>query len=65
MRTASTAADMIMADAFTSLIALAVTAATACALTGRSRATHYRRLNPPMLKTDPVPQSERAKPPRR
>jgi len=53
----------ILDEAFTALIALSITIVTACALTGRSRATHYRRLNPPPLKADPVPQAERAKPP--
>ena len=50
-------ADSILDDA------LAVTVVATCALTGRSRATHYRRLNPPALKSDPIPQVERAKPP--
>ena len=63
MTAASVTADTILEDAFASLIALAVTVVTACALTGRSRATHYRRLNPPVVKVDPVPQSQRVKPP--
>jgi hypothetical protein len=40
--------------AFTALIALSVTAVMACALTGRSRATHHRRANPPAPKTNPA-----------
>lgn len=55
--------ESILDEAFTALIALAVTVVAACALTGRSRATHYRRLNPPARKKAPVPQAERAKPP--
>ncbi|TFD09387.1 hypothetical protein [Cryobacterium sp. TMT1-66-1] len=53
----------ILDGAFTALIAPSVTAVMACALTGRSRATHYRRANPPAPKTNPVAQAERAKPP--
>jgi len=56
-------ATMVLDDAFTALLALSLTVVMACALTGRSRATHYRRLNPPAAKADPVPQAERAKPP--
>ena len=56
-------AESILDEAFTALLALAITIVAACALTGRSRATYYRRLNPPPLKADPVPQSQRAKPP--
>lgn len=55
-------ADTILEDAFASLIGLAITVVTACRLTGKSRATHYRRVNPPPAKVDPLPQSERAKP---
>lgn len=47
--------ESILDEAFTALLALAITVMTACALTGRSRATYYRRLNPPPLKADPVP----------
>lgn len=56
-------ADTILDDAFTALIGLAVTIRAACALTGRSRASHYRRLNPPAGVAAPIPQAERAKPP--
>jgi len=56
-------AGSILDDAFTALIGLAVTVVAACALTGRSRATHYRRLSPPVRKVDPIPQAARAKPP--
>lgn len=34
----------------------------ACALLGRSRATHYRRLNPPAGRPDPIPQRDRTQP---
>ena len=47
-------AESILDEAFTALIALAITVVLACALTGRSRATHYRRANPPALKADPA-----------
>lgn len=56
-------ADVILDDAFSALLALAVTIKAACALTGRSRATYYRRLSPPPLADAPIPQAERAKPP--
>lgn len=56
-------ADSILDDAFTELIALDVSVVQACTLTGRSRATHYRRANPPARKIAPVHQNERAKPP--
>ena len=56
-------AESILDEAFTALLALAITVVMACQLTGRSKATHYRRLNPPARKTVPVPQSERTKPP--
>ncbi len=56
-------ADTILDDAFTALIALKVTVKAACGLTGRSRASHYRRLNPPARALAPIPQAERAKPP--
>ena len=56
-------ATTILDEAFTALIALSVTVVAACRLTGRSRASHYRRVNPPLAKTAPVPQGERAKPP--
>ena len=56
-------ADTILDDAFTALIALSVSVQAACALTGRSRASHYRRLNPQAGVAAPIPQSQRAKPP--
>lgn len=56
-------ADTILGQAFAALLALSVTAVAACALTGISRATHYRRLNPPTRKSDPMPQAKRTKPP--
>ena len=56
-------AKTILDEAFTALIALSVTVVVACRLTGRSRASHYRRVNPPPAKAAPIPQAERAKPP--
>ena len=56
-------ADTILDEAFTALIGLEVTVVAACALTGRSRATHYRRITPPAARADPIPHGERAKPP--
>jgi transposase InsO family protein len=56
-------AKTILDEAFTALIALSVTVVVACRLTGRSRASHDRRVNRPLAKTAPVPQSERATPP--
>ena len=56
-------ADTLLNDAFAELISLSLPVVTACALTGRSRASHYRRASPPARRTDPVPQAERAKPP--
>ena len=56
-------AETIFGEAFVALIALTLPITTACQLTGRSRATHYRRLNPPAPKSDPVPHAERTKPP--
>lgn len=38
-------ADAILDEAFTALLALGVTVVAACALTGRARATYYRRLS--------------------
>jgi len=55
-------ADTILDEAFTALLALSVSVVAACTLTGRSRATHYRRLSPPAGKAAPTPQAERAKP---
>ena len=56
-------ADTILDDAFAALIALDVSVVAACALTGRSRATHYRRVSPPTRNAVPVPHAERQKPP--
>lgn len=56
-------ADTILGEAFAALRALGLSVLAACTLTGRSRASHYRRLNPPARKADPVPQAQRAKPP--
>ena len=56
-------AGTILDEAFVALIALSITVVLACQLTGRSRATHYRRLNPPPAKAAPIPQAERSKPP--
>jgi len=56
-------AKTILDEAFTALIALSISVVLACRLTGRSRASHYRRVNPPSAKATPVPQAERAKPP--
>lgn len=56
-------ADTLLDDAFTELISLQLTIVAACALTGRSRATHYRRVSPLARKAAPVPHAERAKPP--
>lgn len=55
--------EVVLDEAFTALVAVGITVVAACALTGRSRASHYRRLNPPAGKPDPVPQAQRAKPP--
>lgn len=56
-------ADTILDDGFDALIALSVTVVAACALIGRSRATHYRRSAPPVRETAPIPHAERARPP--
>lgn len=56
-------AESILDDAFGQLIGLEVPVARACQLTGRSRATHYRRAHPPGPKAGPVPQAQRTKPP--
>jgi len=52
-----------MSVAFDHLRAVGTTTVAACALTGRARATHYRRLTPPARVVDPVPQSQRTPPP--
>ncbi len=56
-------ADSILDEAFTALIAVPVPITAACALTGRSRATHYRLITPPVARLDPIPHPERTKPP--
>ena len=56
-------ADTILGEAFAAMLALGVSVAAACRVTGRSRASHYRRRNPPERTSDPVLQAERAKPP--
>jgi transposase InsO family protein len=53
----------ILDEAFTALIALSISVVAACRLTGRSRASIYRRVNPPAARTIPVSRAERAKPP--
>jgi len=60
-------AETILEEAFIELIALAVSVVVACRLTGKSRATHYRRAKQ-SRQADPAPQSlvpaaERTKPP--
>ena len=56
-------AESILGDAHAGLLALQVTVLAACALTGISRATHYRRVHPPAPRTDPIAHAERKKPP--
>lgn len=51
-------ADTILDDGFAALSVVA-----ACALTGRSRATHYRRVSPPARAVALIPHAERQKPP--
>ena len=51
-----------MTVAFDGLRAAGVAVQSACALTGRSRATHYRRLRPPRPRRPPIPQAERKAP---
>jgi len=55
--------DTIFQAAHADLLAVGVTVLAACVLTGISRATHYRRVSEPAREKDPIPQSERAKPP--
>ena len=52
-----------MSVAFDDLSGVGTTTVAACTLTGRSRATHYRTLNPPARTSNPIPQSGRKKPP--
>ena len=56
-------AETILDDGFAALIAVELSVVAACALTGRSRATHYRRVSPPARKVAPIPHAERHKPP--
>jgi len=51
-----------MTVAFDDLRAAGVAVQSACGLTGRSRATHYRRLRPPRSRRPPIPQAERNPP---
>ena len=51
-----------MTVAFDGLRAAGVATRTVCALTGRSRTSHYRRLRPPPVRRPPIPQSERRAP---
>lgn len=55
-------AEAILDEAFEKLISLSVPVVKACELTGRSRATHYRRSTPGPGK-NPVPRAQRRKPP--
>jgi len=48
--------------AFDGLRTAGVATRTACTLTGRVRASHYRRLRPPPVRRPPIPQSERRAP---
>ena len=51
-----------MTVAFDGLREAGVATSTACSLTGRARASHYRRLRPPSAGRPPIPQSERKAP---
>jgi hypothetical protein len=51
-----------MTVAFDGLREAGVATRTACTLTGRARASHYRRLRPPPVRHPPIPQSERMAP---
>ena len=51
-----------MTVAFDGLREAGVATRTACTLTGRARASHYRRLRPPAVRRPPIPQSERRAP---
>jgi len=51
-----------MTVAFDGLREAGVATTTACRLTGRARASHYRRLRPPAVRRPPIPQSERRAP---
>ncbi|MEO6143776.1 MAG: DDE-type integrase/transposase/recombinase [Dermatophilaceae bacterium] len=51
-----------MTVAFDGLAEAGVATKMACSLTGRARASHYRRLRPPRVLRPPIPQSERRAP---
>ena len=51
-----------MTVAFDGLREAGVATRTACTLTGRARASHYRRLRPPPVRRPPIPQSQRKAP---
>ena len=51
-----------MTVAFDDLREAGVATTTACTLTGRARASHYRRLRPPQVRRPPIPQSQRKAP---
>ena len=51
-----------MTVAFDGLREAGVATRTACSLTGRARASHYRRLRPPQVRRPPIPQSQRKAP---
>jgi hypothetical protein len=51
-----------MTVAFDGLRGAGVATRTACILTGRARASHYRRLRPPKVRRPPIPQSQRREP---
>ncbi len=55
-------AEELLHEAFTGLLAMEVSVAQECRLTGTSRATYYRRRNPHAL-PEPIPHALRAKPP--
>jgi len=51
-----------MTETFDDLRGAGVATRTACTLTGRARASHYRRLRPPPARRPPIPQAERRAP---
>ena len=51
-----------MTVAFDGLREAGVATRTACSLTGRARASHYRRLRPALVRRPPIPQSQRSSP---
>src|ERR1035437_9102866 len=54
--------EEVMTVAFDGLREAGVATRTACTLTGRARASHYRRLRPPPVRRPPIPQSQRKAP---